>query len=402
MNGDLLALAGGRSLISAGFSMVSVTSPQLLFEINGRDHAKAEQMRALVETLNTVGAFFVRPLVGNFIDSYGRLPALVIGPFLSAISRLILVFYPRKSTYIAYRFFNLISLIPLLQAFTATLADRFGGRGSEEYIKYNKFIYMWLAFVRILSLRMASRIRSKKMCFVVASVFNICASGIFFTSVKESLRDSERKPFVLKQAANPFSFVRFFSQTSALRSLALVTLFQAIPMYNGSKVNYMRAKFNWGVREQANMQQLTNVLDLFSPLYSVPIMKQLGQRRTAIFAHITAALCDLNTSINSDARSIFLNQVAESIFDSGAMEVLSEQAASSVHAGQGELSAAMMNLRFPLGVLLPNAFSQLYTMSFHWDNQLRGSAPFLACSFVNFLVGTMLIPFCWDSIIKDK
>lgn len=401
---ELAALVAGRGLVSAGISLVLVASPQLLLEINGGDHASAEHIRALIETVNTVTGLLSRSLIGNFIDSYGRLPALVIGPALSAGARLLVAVYPSNGTYIIYRIVNMFSLIPLMQAFTASLADRLGGRGSDEYAEFNRYAWMLLAIVRMVVLNFARVYRlSLKRSFILAAIANASAALFFYFCVKDTLRPEDRKPFNLRQAANPFSFVGFFKRTRSLQSLACVTLLTSIPLYNGTIDNYRAQQFNWKMKENAQMHQVMNVVEIISSFYSVHIMKHLGRKKTVILRQWMFVLTNLNSALAPDGRWHVLNPILSSLFDEGAFDALVAEAADEVHAGQGELSSAMMNLRFPLGLTLPIFFSRLFARSSNWENPFfKGTVPFWLCAVIHVINATIVLPLCWDGIMGRR
>ncbi|GBG24627.1 Hypothetical Protein FCC1311_008462 [Hondaea fermentalgiana] len=399
---ELAALVVGRGFVSAGFSLVLVASPQLLLEINQGDHAAAENVRALIETINTVTGLLSRSLIGNFIDSYGRLPALIIGPALSAAARLLVAVYPSNGAYILYRVINMFSLMPLMQAFTASLADRLGGRGSDDYAEVNRYTWMFLATVRMAVLNLSRTYRvSIRRSFILAALANAGAAIFFFLFVHETLRPKDRRPFNARRAANPFSFVAFFNRSKALRTLACVTLLTSIPLYNGTTENFRSQRFNWKMKENAQMHQIMNVVEIVSPFYSMHIMKALGRKRTTVMRQWMFVLTNLNTALARDGRMLALNPFLSSLFDEGAFETLVARAGDNVDAGQGELSSAMMNLRFPLGLTLPIFFSRLFSHSSKWSTPwLRGTVPFWLCAIIHVLNAAFVLPLCWDSIME--
>lgn len=71
---DVVGFVIGRCFISAGFAMVQIASPQLLLRVNNGDFVATQKTLNFVQTATTVVAFFLRPYVGAFIDSFGRKP----------------------------------------------------------------------------------------------------------------------------------------------------------------------------------------------------------------------------------------------------------------------------------------------------------------------------------------
>lgn len=403
---SLAVLVIARSFVSVGFSMMMLVGPDIVLANNRKSSTRADSALAIVETLTTFSAFFARPLIGQITDSQGRKWGLFLGPLLSAFARLLLVVRPGNMSYALYRVINLLAMIPLFQSFTATLADRLGGRGSDKFVRFNKFTYMWLAFVRSLALNLAARIKNKNQIVLVSVASNLIASGMFFFGVEESLTPENRKPFVLKTAANPFFFVSFFAQTRQLKMLALLTLLRSIGDYNQTLTFFRRAKFSWGLRERARIQQLSNMVELVGPLYSVSIRSWLGNQRTAVLSELACAVGSLNvvfsSVLSSTGATLYLNPLIYSVFDYDSFAPLTSTAADSVAAGQGELSSALMNLRFPLGLTLPNFFSALFTRSLEAPalkgRHLAGTAPFLLVACVHIFNAVWLVPYSFQVI----
>eukprot|EP00514_Thraustochytrium_sp_LLF1b_P005564 CAMPEP_0184516478 /NCGR_PEP_ID=MMETSP0198_2-20121128/5053_1 /TAXON_ID=1112570 /ORGANISM="Thraustochytrium sp., Strain LLF1b" /LENGTH=354 /DNA_ID=CAMNT_0026906807 /DNA_START=318 /DNA_END=1378 /DNA_ORIENTATION=+ len=351
------------------------------------DHTRADKVRAHVETMNTMSGFLFRPMVGSFIDAYGRRAGLVGGPALAALARLLVVKFPTNTNYIIYRFVNLLSMIPLMQAFSATLSDKLGGRGSKEYARVSKATSMLLALVRSVSLMLTSRVRNSRQRFLLAGAFNVMASATFYLFVGESLGKAERRPLKLVKAANPFAFLPFFAQSSKLRALALFTLARSAPEYNGTTGYYRRKRFHWKLQDEARVQQIGNFAEVVGPLVSLPLMERIGRRRTAICLQTARAVVNLNTAFTPDSRTLLCNPVLLALFDSTCTDRLDHEAASSVDAGSGELSSNLMNLRFPLGMVLPNLFSSMFSSPI-----LDGASPFVLCAALHLLNASVSVP----------
>jgi len=399
---ELASLLLGRSFVSAGFALVTIASPEILLQINAGDHAAASVVSARIETLTTITGFLSRAAIGNFIDSYGRLPALVLGPLISAFARFLVVLYPSNTTYTVYRVANLVSMIPLMQAFSASLADRFG-RGSDEFSRINRRMWGFLAVVRLLMLNFARNHRLElRTSFAIAATANLCASLVFAGLVRETLKDEDKRPFNPRNAGNPFSFVSFFSKSRVLMNFALLNVMVSIPTYNGTLSMYRSQKFHWKMRENAQQQQLINMVEILSPFISIPLMEWLGRRKTAIARQYAFALANLNTAFSPDGSSLRLNPIISAIFDEEAMEVLTARAKNEIRAGEGQIASATMNMKFPLGLILPTLFSSLFITSTKWKSRMSGTAPFLACAFLQLINAAFIIPNLWDDILSEK
>lgn len=76
-----------------------LSSTELLLSINRGDHRRAQRVVSRVGTASTLLSFLVTPAIGGAIDAYGRKPALVLGPLLSAVARALLVLRPTNASY---------------------------------------------------------------------------------------------------------------------------------------------------------------------------------------------------------------------------------------------------------------------------------------------------------------
>jgi DHA1 family tetracycline resistance protein-like MFS transporter len=398
-------VVGARSLHSAGFSLVMLASPELLLEINGGDLAAADRVRALVETACAVAGLLSRPLSGALVDAYGRRPAMVAGSLLSALGRVCAVTRPSNASYVAYRVLNQVALAPLTQAFGAMLADRLGGRGTPAFVRAHKLVFSWLAVVRISTQHCAGQSRlaaDKRASIALAALCSLAAALAFALAVPESLPDAQRRPLVLSRAANPLGFLAFFASSRRLAALAVLRLATAVPVFNQTGAYYRRAKFNFAMREQAHVLNIANALEVAAPLYSVPLLRRLGARRTAVLGQWAGAAACLAAAATHDARTLLALPLLTSLFDSAAFDAFEAIAQRGATLGQGELGAAMENLYLPLSLALPTAFSALFTASLKWTQpRWRGTAPLLVQALLHALNASFIVPWAVDTITRD-
>lgn len=316
------------------------------------------------------------------------------------VARMIVLIRPNNYTNLLYRVTNMMAMMPLYYGIIAYLSDKFGGRSSLQYAKVTRYMRVAESLSRIVFLQVGARIKNKRKCFVLASMMNFVAALVFSVSVKETLKEKDRQEFNPRNASNPFLLLRYFGRTKELQRLALLLLLTSIPLQNMSGEMYRREKYGWNVKETARLLQVGNVCEVVSPFLALPIYKKLGAETTFICGQLTSSLACLNTAFTSNSSTLYLNPIACSLFDQeAATNVLVDKASRTNPLGEGKLSAAIMGLNFPLGLVFPTLFSELYVGSM--KTQLRGNLPFLLCGALQFVNAVFLIPSAFEMILPQ-
>lgn len=288
-----------------------------------------------------------------------------------------------------------------MQATSAYLMDICGGRGSKDYVDKNRIMWMLLAVVRIMFTRVGRIVKSKESCFKLSILVNVLASLLFSLTVKESLKKNKRKKFKIKKASNPLSFIHFFSRSVNLMKFALFIVVLNFPVYNYNTLeSYKRLNFNWRLSDTTNMMQIYNLCEVFLPFVSKVIYERLKSKKVIYLYFIATMLCDMNRIITPTKYSLYLNPLLLGLFDVSA--AVNDQLASiqkdDDSVGEGELLANYENLTFPLGLILPSFYSEMYVMSVGQEGWSKGRHPLL----FNFVYKALSVVFLLPYLLRKK
>ena len=313
------------------------------------------------------------------------------------VARLIVLIRPNNYTNLLYRVTNMMAMMPLYYGIIAYLSDKFGGRASLKYAEVTRYMRVAESLTRIVFLQVGARIKDKKKCFLLASVMNFVAASVFTVSLKETLKAKDRQEFHPRKSSNPFHLLQYFTKTAQLKRLALLLLLTSIPLQNMIGELYRRQKYGWKVKETALLLQVGNICEVVSPLIALPIYRKLGAELTFACGQLTSSLACLNSAFTPNSKTLYLNPIVCSLFDQdAATNVLIDKASETSPVGEGRLSAAIMGLNFPLGLVFPTVFSELYVRSM--GAPLNGNLPFLVCAALQFANAAFLIPSTFELI----
>ena len=393
---QLLGFFLGRSLVSASFSLANQAMPDMTPALG----ADFKRWVALMDAANALLGFMMRPIWGAAVDAWGRKPALVAGCAGAGVARWV---YASDATsvprYVAYRVLNFAANVPVMMSSTALLADACGGRSSELYAVVNRRMWMWLAVVRMLVVWAAGRAAAAAAAapadadaappssetepehppkpphqedqqrrhhrrvatwqLAAAGAASATGAAVFAALVTETL--GARRGF-----GSPLAVWRdslsYFSRSRERRALVPVVLLSALPVYAmTTSVAHCRETFGWGPKERARLTLVENASEVLMPLLVSEL--SAASPRSFRLALRVSALCSLNSALTPAGWTLLLNPVLGRLVEGGPEYnralVAAQRSFSSPLEGEGALEAALANLEFPLGFLLPGAFLNL-------------------------------------------
>jgi len=293
------------------------------------------------------------------MDAFGRKPVLVWGCFLSFLSRAVAARNPKSAdAYLFYRVVNVSSVMPVMQASSALLADACGGRQSDLYIKTNRRLWMVLAMVRIMFTRFAAYRASKgdsAANILMWAARLVGASAIIFAlTLKETLKPESRVKF---SPANAYlNSLTFFLKSQHRFLIALTLIIRLLPMYSGSSMMALQKyDYGWGPAERALFSNVSDAADVLCPLVLNEILQVEPKKgRDALrWSARFSALALFNIAFTPFPKSVLLNTILERLvspqpFFDGLLDQY-----RSRDIGEGILDSAVSTLEFPVGMIVP-------------------------------------------------
>jgi len=321
---------------------------------------------------------------------------LVLCPVIAALARAFILIRPKAIAYVSYRLLINLSLLPLWPAITAYVSDKLE-RGTARYNKAINRMNFFLTILGLAALKVGGRVKSARANIRLSVIVNLLAGVSFLLFAQESLPQRKRTTVNTRRAGNPLSFLRVLSQSKRLKALVPILIFQAISDYNYTERMYYRTRFKWKVPEISNLMFYNRVSGMIESWVcpDQPIIQTLGIKITAQLSALLSALCDLNSAFTPMPSSVLVNSaLAPLMHGRVAVSALVAREAADIGIAQGELSAALGNLVFPLRFALPTVFSEAFA-------RLQNTLPqinFLLTAGTQVFLALVIIPKTWPSL----
>jgi len=387
----------GRIFLRFGFVLVSLSMDSHLIDtIANKDTTKGSRLKSMMSTVNSLVAFALKPITGALVDSVGRKPFLVLCPILAAIARMSVVVRGRPLNYVLYRLMINIAFLPLWPAISGYVADRFEP-GTLRQSRAMQRMSLVLTLTGLLALRVGGRIGSARANIALSCLLNLAAAFCFLSFAPETLKKEDRKPLKIKTAANPLSFIRVLSKSKRLMALAPLYIMQNVPDYDSTTRAYYKKRFNWGVSEIANLMFWNRISGIFESVCCLdrPLIQLLGLKKTAQLSCIVGAAQCANTAFTLRPNSVLLNSALDPLRHGRSVVMsLIQTEAKRQGIGQGELQAALGNLLFPLRLVAPSLFTELYTNAQHTLPMVN----FIARGSIQLAISSIVIPNVWAKL----
>jgi len=365
-------------LDSMGIGIIMPVMPDLIQEVGSVDLSKAALWGGLLTVVFAVNQFLFSPTVGGLSDAYGRRPVLLIALFVMAFDYLIMAVAGTMWLLFVGRFIGGIT------AATQSTAAAYMADISSNEEKAKNFGLLGAAFgvgfiLGPLLGGLLAEYGSRAPFYAAAAI--TMANFLFgFFILPETVDKSSRRPFEWRRA-NPFGAFAQMKKLPGLMPMLMVFLLLSIAffVYPSVWAFFGRAQFNWDAR----MVGLTLAgyglgIVIIQGVLIGPILKRLGEKRTAIFGMCVHLLSFLAYPFMSETWHIFAF-LPISVFSAVAVPALQGLMSNSVSDNaQGELQGVLSSLTAVATIVSPFVMTRAFSY-FTGDQApiFLPSAPFL-------------------------
>eukprot|EP00930_Biecheleria_cincta_P022960 TRINITY_DN16656_c0_g2_i1.p1 TRINITY_DN16656_c0_g2~~TRINITY_DN16656_c0_g2_i1.p1 ORF type:complete len:547 (+),score=80.09 TRINITY_DN16656_c0_g2_i1:215-1855(+) len=369
----------------AGASLKSSTSERTIH------HRAVQRIQTRIDTVVTLVSFVTGPLIGSFMDAYGRLPVMILGTGVPGLLRLGLTVAPSLKLYFVYRVLVAFVQAGFAQGVQVSMGDMYG-RGTRSAALASSIVGRYELFASMLGM-FAGRICTTRQGFLVAGVSQVSSGLLLSAAMSETLPVFGKMRWSLN-SISPLSFLASFRKSRALLALALLKTVRELPNYLNIHSVYRRQKFKqWGQAQDSNMQLLMMASMFLATFFSTRVMDTLGLQATTRLHHLVGILHLANSALAPRMEFLYLNPFLVSLFFFGgdATERCLQQEASVAGVGQGELAGAQANLAFFPSLVMPNVYTAIYERCAEsWP-----AAPYVVAASIHLLTAEALVPWAY-------
>jgi len=387
-----------RVILQSQFVFLMFSSDAIVLEMSQGDQASSQRLLTRLGNFETLLDFFLAPAVSNLVDSVGRWPFAVVPMLVSGLLRC-WVSTPGAGlrSYVAYRCTQAVVMLPFMHALVGMTTDLLG-RGSDVNIVLGRYIGLAATVLR-LGLLQAIKGAGARQSFRYAGLCNLAAFLALLLGTKETLPEKLKKPFSFSlKTFNPLSFITTFKKSAALKALGLMSIWQSLPMYNNTMILFRRHKHQWSQADQSNQMMLFSLCGLLESFIAGPMLRSQGLKGAMQWGARIGALMNLNTALSPTPKTFFLHPILM-LFMQGmtTMERLSDTEARLLGVGQAELETAKSNLSFPVRLLAPTFFTELYLRTL----SLWPGFNFILVAAIQLVGSELLVPWTWQYLRPD-
>lgn len=364
-------------------------------------HRAVQRIQTRIDTIVTLVSFVTGPLIGSFMDAYGRLPVMILGTGVPGLLRLGLTVAPSLKLYFLYRVVVAFVQAGFAQGVQAAMGDMYG-RGTRSAALASSVVGRYELFASMLGM-FAGRVCTTRQGFLVAGVSQVSSGLILFAAMRETLPVYGKMRWSLN-SISPLSFLASFSKSRALLALALLKTVRELPNYLNIHSVYRRQKFKqWGQAQDSNIQLLMMGSMFLATFFSTRVMDTLGLQATTRLHHLVGILHLANSALAPCMEMLYLNPLIVSLFFFGgdATERCLQLEASVAGVGQGQLAGAQANLAFFPSLVMPNVYTAIYERCAEsWP-----AAPYVVAASIHLLTAEALVPWAYahlsDSVASN-
>jgi len=379
-------------------STSSTSSPQ----------ARAVQILSLLSAISASIELFLSPLVGIFIDNFGRKVPTVIFLSMIACANLGVVLHPGVWSICISRMVNVVIGGFMMIVANAVIADLFAGRGEmmgSVLGRQAASVSLGFLFGSVTGGRLTEYgerpAYGAGLLFSVLATFNV--SFRMFDSLQLSRistdASSANAPAVAEEDTSdkrpasiatiwkeiieaPLSSIQLlFHYGSHMRMLALLLMLQSAPSFMGD-VFQMFAKEEWGLQPKnfANIVAIFGVLGIVSNMSLPLVLQSFGLRNFSLFAILSSMLFPISILLTDSGRAVLLAGCiglyggTQKVGTTAAMTSL----ANEMGVRQGRLQGEKASMLALLKIACPVLYSMLYLRGKAWseassNNMMVGS-----------------------------
>ena len=352
-----------------------------------------------VKTLSLISAssaaveLFLSPLVGAFLDIFGRKRPSVLLHSLITLTNILVVLHPSVHTICASRIINVLCTGFLIITTNSIIGDIFSGISNDNktYGKDQMGAVLGRQAALISSGFLTGSLLGGKLteygeriaygCAAVFSALAVLNAAFRMTDTLDLSNSStpaaEMDWIYFRRALleAPLSSIQLlFNYGSQMRILALLLLLQSSPIFMGD-VFQVFAKEEWGLKtnEFANLVALFGILGVVSNTSLPLILKTVGLRTFSLFAIISSLFFPLTAIFSENYRHVL---IAGSIgLYGGAQKVGTNTAITSLATEkgvpQGKMNGERASMVALLKIVCPVMYSALYLKGKEWNSTMN-------------------------------
>eukprot|EP00439_Symbiodinium_sp_Y106_P051286 s596_g6.t2 len=410
----LLAMILARSLNAAGIGVLISASINLLYQltrkqlqweeqekskargaesadegIEGLVHQRVQRISTDISTLSTLLDFVLAPLVGRFMDAFGRMPTMLLAVGSSAVMRLSVATLPSLRLYIFYRVVVAITANAWFGASAASISDVFG-RGSAAFAEATSRVQRYALLAMLTGTYAGRFVKEPQQGFAAVGFMQLLAAGCVGLCVTETLPSKGKMDWSLN-TVSPLASFSFFRKSKALTALAVLCTAMELPSHINIDAVYRRQKFGerWSNEQDSSQLVVYQISGVLSTLFHTRLIAKLGQQGACRLDAWCTVIMNLNNALAWHPRLLYLNPLL-GVFQCGglSLDLELQKAAAAASLGVGLLGAATANRSFLPSLVMPRIYTAMYSL---WS-RTRPSAAYAVAGISAVLTAELVVP----------
>ena len=389
---SILPLLVVFTIYSISLSMTIPAAPLLMLEITGNQSGRASILYGASSFLKYLVEFFSSPLLGNYSDSFGRKPMLLLSLAVVTVELIMLGVSPHIAIIFITRAMS-GALDCTTQMLYAAVID-ISSHNNENATKYFGYLGACFGLGFIIGPLLGSYIAELHLAavFLLSAALSLLAMVVTYFFLEETLSVLDRRDYQYDKQTimAPVRTVVEVLQNPEVRKLA-------VP-YGLSSLNvgiyfiwiyYMKHHFSLGITSVGKFLSLSGFMTVLVQGFAVQFLvpRYLSDEVMVFRCFVISALQNLAYGLCGNLEAFYIVMLLSSISSSYGPCLRSLLAATVPSNEQGKLQGALNSLRTLFtgsGSLL---YTAVYTLSIHESVTLSG-LPFFVASAV-YVVNTV-------------
>ncbi|CAE7852716.1 unnamed protein product, partial [Symbiodinium sp. KB8] len=246
--------------------------------VEGLVHQRVQRISTDISTLSTLLDFVLAPLVGRFMDAFGRTPTMLLAVGSSAVMRLSVATLPSLRLYIFYRVVVAITANAWFGASAASISDVFG-RGSAAFAEATSRVQRYALLAMLTGTYAGRFVKEPQQAFAAVGFMQLLAAGCVGLCVTETLPSKGKMDWSLN-TVSPLTSFSFFRKSKALTALAVLCTAMELPSHINIDAVYRRQKFGerWSNEQDSSQLVVYQISGVLSTLFRAQLIAKLGQQ----------------------------------------------------------------------------------------------------------------------------
>lgn len=371
-----------------GFGIVMPVFPELLMRLGHSDIEHATRMAGWMLVVFSIAQFFAGPVLGNLSDRYGRRPVLIYSMLSFGIDYALMAWAPSLAWLFVGRLIAGVSGAVYGPA-GSVIADV-----TPPEKRAGTFALIGAAFGLgfILGPALGGLIAGwgVRAPFIAAALLALASAGVMMIALPETLKEENRRPFVLAESHVIGAFRPLFHAGNAAPLLLATFLFQLAHMvYPATWSFWATARFGWGPTQigwSLAFVGLTSVV--VQGGLTGHAIDRLGERRALLIGMASATVAFTGYIFVTAGWQTYV-LFAVSAFQGFAMPAIQGLLSRMVDATrQGQLQGGMGSMSSVSSILGPLILTQ--ALAFGIDHDFPGAA-FLLAALLTVISGVIVV-----------